>query len=135
MAEAPEQPKAPKGRRTPEELAAHYQRLANQTRARAAKAAKNALVKQKLELGDAALGAGLSTPAQVAAAAKNQPSRGLSSADQVMLDLFEKLFGPDGGIKVAEKRHWAALTHLVPMSSEQRDILFSHWEAKNWPMA
>jgi hypothetical protein len=129
-----EEPKK-KQRRTPEQLAADYQRKANAARAKAAKAAKEKQLRLKLELGQAALDAGLSTPDQVAAAAKNLGGS-LTAVDQVMLDLFKAMFGPKGTVVVGgTKAHWEALTALTRMTSEQRDILFAHWQAKGWPMA
>jgi hypothetical protein len=125
--------KAP--RRTPEQLAAHYQRKANAARAKAAKAAKDERMKLELELGRAAIAAGLGSPDQVTAAAQKKPAS-LSAADRVMVDAFTLMFGPQGGLIVSGgKKHWDALTSLVKLTSEQRDILFAHWEAKGWPMS
>lgn len=136
MSEAPEEPKARKGRRTPEELAAHYQRLANQTRARAAKAAKDALVKKKLELGDAALEAGLSTPAQVAAAAANVGPQ--TSPDSNILTILGKAalvaFG-QGRARVNDESGLAALVDLGCLTDEEFGQLRRYWRQHNLHVA
>jgi len=112
-----------KPRRTPEQLAAHHQRMANIARAKAKRAAKDAQARRELELGRAAISGGFEDPADLAAA-------------RVALNLLEAWFGPNGRVKVGEKRHWVALDGMArpPGTEIDFDPLVKWWDARRYPV-
>lgn len=131
-----EEPKK-KERRTPEELAAHFQKKANAARAKAKRTARSKRLNLQIELGKAALEAGLDTTDLVKAAAargQTQPARS-TPVEQAMAQLLVKMFGPKGTVTVGEKGHWEALAQLGKPSEEQRALLFEHWQSQGWPLS
>ena len=98
--------------------------MANIARAKAKKATKDALLKQQLALGQAALEAGLESAADL-------------KAVETMVRLLEVWFGPEGALTFEKGSiaHFAALSGM--RGSRQVDLkpLEDWWKAKGWPMA
>lgn len=109
-------------RRTPEELAAEYQRKANQARAKAAKQKKDAGLRAQMELGKIARDAGISSSADL-------------QARLVLANLMIEQFGKGGTVRVGgEKHHWAAVDQLFKPSGEARRALFDWWQDQGHPL-
>lgn len=108
-------------RRTPDQLAAEYQRKANQARAKAAKQKKDAGQRAQIELGKAALAAGVSSPEDL-------------QARLILADLMVAAFGRGGSIRAGDKHHWSGVEALFRPAGEARQALFDWWQAQGHPL-
>ena len=97
-------------RRTPEQLAAYHQRKANQARAKAKKMAKDAKIREQIELGKAAQAAGISSKEDLLALAK-------------LGELVPRSIGPGGKMRCGDKYHWAGFIALFPPKDSERELL------------
>ena len=98
--------------------------MANIARAKAKKAAKDALMKQQLVVGQAALEAGLKSAADL-------------KAVETMMRLLEVWFGPEGAItfEKGSLAHFAALRAMRGSRHVDLKPLEDWWKAKGWPVA
>ena len=97
-------------RKTPEQLAAYHQGKANQARAKARKMAKDAKIREQIELGKAAQAAGISSKEDLLALAK-------------IGELIPRAIGPGLGMRCGDKYHWAAFLALFRPEDSERDLL------------
>jgi hypothetical protein len=109
-------------RRTPKELAAEYQRRANRARAKAAKQQKDADLRAQIQLGKAAIAAGISSAEDI-------------QARLILADLMIEAFGKDGTLRAGDKRHWAAIDFLFKPPEKAREALFEWWIAHEHPLS
>ena len=97
-------------RRTPEQLAAYHQRKANQARAKAKKMAKDAKIREQIELGKAAQAAGISSKEDLLALAK-------------IGELIPRSIGPGMGMRAGDRYHWAGFSALFPPKGDEIELL------------
>lgn len=109
-------------RRTPEQLAAYHQGKANQARAQARKMAKDAKIREQIELGKAAQAAGLADEDDL-------------QAHLTLANLLIRDFGT-GGEKGSEKLgyHFAALEKFFRLGGAEGDRLRQWWASKKLPL-
>ena len=113
-------------RRTPEQLAAYHQRKANQARAKAKKMAKDAKIREQIELGKAAQAAGLSGPAELQA---------MVQLGRVLAETGKK----GGRLNVSGQFHFAAVKalaegHDLDTDTKGFEDLANWWQASGHPM-
>jgi hypothetical protein len=105
-------------RRTPEQLAAYHQAKANQARAKAAKAAKDAALREQIQKGKAV---GSYSPEDVPA---------LLALGELMV----RGFGSNGSVHSGEDRHWQALEKLFKPEGEKRRTIVEWWIDNKHPL-
>lgn len=156
-----ESPSRPRVKRTPEQLAAHFQAKANAARARAGQQQRKEDTRRKILAGAGLLGlaeagdegakralakikGGLTRPQdrEIFASldlagedgAKAEAKPQLAGGEAILARLMIRGFGPQGGLKAGELHHWEAITKLFQMEAEEREVLFEWWQAQGYPL-
>lgn len=108
-------------RRTPEQLAESYEARAKQQRAKARKMAKDAKIREQIELGKAAQAAGISSKEDL-------------QAHLQLAQLMLEGFGAGGPVGTGELTHFEALNEIFRPDQVVREALRKWWVSNDLPL-
>ena len=108
-------------RRTPEQLAATYQAKANQQRAKARKMAKDAKIREQIELGKAAQALGIADKDELVALA-------------TIGTLVKQTFGRGSKLNMGKKFHLVGFGEMMQPDDEQAEVIGRWWAANGMPI-